>query len=171
MIISNKTIAYSIYNKRYGMTIQIPDTTEVSLPSVEYATDSISGGGILGEIDLPTPGQINSMELEISIRATPSEVAGMLDTNDLEIRWVSDSIDTSNAATRTVANKAFLKVRLKKFEEGKIANGESQDATISYEVLAYRRIRDGAEILNIDKLNRVFKINGIDQISDISNNL
>lgn len=165
--LSNKTIAYSVYSNK----IQVPDTTEVELPEIEQLTDTISGAGILGEIDLPTYGQIGSMTTTISFRASNKQTVEMLKNTDLEIRWVSDSINTSNASAGTVANKAFLKVKLKKFSEGKIASGSAQDGSFEYEVLAYRRILDGAEIINIDKLNNVYKINGIDQISDITKNL
>lgn len=167
MRLSNKTIAYNVYAGKY----QVPDTTEVELPSVEMLTDTISGAGILGELDLPTFGQIGSMTCTVSFRASNEKTVDMLRTNSLEVRWVSDSIDTSNASATTVANKAFMKVKLKNFEEGKIANGSAQDGSYEYEVLSYRRIIDGAEILNIDKLNNVYKINGIDQIHDITKNL
>ena len=165
--ISNKTIAYNVYSKR----ILIPDTTEIELPEIEQLTDTISGAGILGEIDLPTFGQIGSMTLTISFRATNDKTVKMLETDELEIRWVSDSINTSNASTSVIAHKAFLKVKLKKFGEGKIATGSAQEGSLEYEVLAYRRITNGAEILNIDKLNNIYKINGIDQINDITKNL
>ncbi len=60
----------------------------------------------------------------------------------------------------TVANK--------KADEGKIESGASQDGSISFEVIAYKRICDGKEIINVDKLNGIYKINGKDMFSDIS---
>lgn len=165
--LQNKTIAYNVYSNK----LLVPDTTEVELPEIEYLTDTISGAGILGEIDLPTLSQIGSMTTTVSFRSSNSKTIEMLKNSDLEIRWVSDCIDTSTGNTSTVANKAFMKVKLKKFAEGKIAGGAAQDGSYEYEVLAYRRIVDGAEMLNIDKLNNVYKINGIDQISDITKNL
>ena len=170
-IISNKVIAYNVYNRENNKSVKVGDTTEVTLPEIEELTDTISGAGILGEIDLPTLGQIGSLSLEIAFRSSNQETLSLLGSNNIEIRWVNDAIDTSTGKTKTIANKAFLTVKRKKFAEGKLEAGAAQDGSVEFEVLAYRRIMDGKEVLNIDKLNNIYKINGIDQLTDITKNL
>lgn len=170
-MLSNKVADYRVYNRDGGKAVKVGDTTEITLPEIEELTDTIKGAGILGEIDLPTLGQIGSLSLEITFRSTNKETMALATSNQIEIRWVNDLIDTSNGKVRTIANKAFFTVRRKKFAEGKLETGASQDGSMEFEVLAYRRIMDGREVLNIDKLNNVYKINGIDQLTDITRNL
>lgn len=169
--ISNKVVAYTVYSRDGNKATKVGDTTEVTLPEIEELTDTIKGAGILGEIDLPTLGQIGSLSAEISFRSTNKETINLLTTPQIELRWVTDAIDTSTGKAMTVANKAFLTVKRKKFSEGKLESGSAQDGSAEFEVLAYRRIMEGKEILNIDKLNNVYKINGIDQLTDITKNL
>lgn len=166
--VSNKTIDYNIYVRDSGTAVKIGNTTDITLPPLEKLTDTIKGSGIMGEIDLPTYGQLGSMETEISIRTSDSKFAVLASATQLEYRWVTDVLDLATGKTRPVPNKAFLTVVNKKADEGKVEPGASQDGSVTFEVLAYKRICDGEEIINIDKLNGVYKINGIDMFQDIS---
>ncbi|WP_160688321.1 phage major tail tube protein [Clostridium sp. C2-6-12] len=167
-VISNKTIDYTAYVRENGNATKIPDTTTVTLPSIEKLTDKIKGSGIIGEIDVPTYGQIGSMETEIETRTANEKMGLLLTASEIEYRWVTDSLDPSTGRISPIAHKAFLKVINKKGEEGKLEPGAAQDGKYSYEVLAYRRIINGKEILNIDKLNGVYIVNGKDMFSDIN---
>ncbi|MBN1045449.1 phage tail protein [Clostridium botulinum] len=165
---SNKIIDYSIYVRDSGSAIKIGNTTDVTLPSIEKLTDTIKGSGIIGEIDMPTYGSIGSMEIEISIRTSDETFGTLIIATQLEIRWVTDALDLATGKVRPIPNKAFLTVINKKAEEGKLESGASQDGSVSYEVIAYKRICDGKEILNIDKLNGIYSINGKNIYSDVS---
>lgn len=166
--IKNKTIDFSVYDRSNGSADKIGNTTDITLPSIEKITDTIKGAGIIGEIDMPTLGQLSSMETEISLRVSDDKFATLAAASKIEYRWVTDAYDTSSGKARVVANKAFLTVTNKKADEGKIEPGASQDGSLSFEVIAYQRICDGKEIINIDKLNGIYKLNGKDMYSDIS---
>lgn len=166
MKIGNKVINYSVY----ATTKKVGDTATVELPEIEFLTDSIKGSGIIGEIDLPSLYQVGSMSLSISTRVSnnPDDLALLMSARDIEIRWVTDAIDTSNASADVVGHKAFIKCVPKKIGEGKIEPGSGQDGSYEYEVLSYKRVTNGKIVLEIDKLNGVFKINGIDNTKSIN---
>lgn len=166
--ITNKVIDYTVYVRDNGKATKIPDTTSVTLPSIEKLTDTIKGSGIIGEIDVPTYGQIGSMETEVATRTTNDKFGLLITANELEYRWVTDVLDPSSGKVSVVAHKAFLKVINKKAEEGKLETGSAQDGSVSYEVIAYKRIINGNEIINIDKLNGIFSVNGINMFDNIS---
>lgn len=157
--IGNKVANYSVYT-RDERTVKIGDTTSVQLPSIEYLTDSIKGAGILGEVDWPTLGQVGSMSLSISIRVTNEDFGALAKAKNLEIRWITDAFDTTEVKTGVNLNKAFISCIPKKIDEGKIEPGSAMDGSFEYEVYAYKRILNGKEILNIDKFNGIFTING-----------
>ncbi|MBA4510224.1 phage major tail tube protein [Clostridium sporogenes] len=165
--IGNKTINYNIYVRQNNKLNKILDTSEVTLPSIENLTDTIKGSGILGEIDFPAYYQPGAMSLEISTRVSNADLGILISAIDIEIRWVTDEFDSSNAKVGINSHKAFFKVINKKFEEGKLAMGEAQEGSLEYEVLAYKRVINGKEVLNIDKLNGIFAINGKNLAQDI----
>ncbi|WP_142413061.1 phage major tail tube protein [Hathewaya massiliensis] len=169
--ISNKTINYSVYVNNDGRVSKIDDTTEVKLPEVEMLSDTIKGSGILGEVDFPTFLQPGSMGLEISMRTSNEKLGDLIGAHSLEIRWVTDVFDTNNIKVGINAHKAFIQCINKKFDEGKVAMGEAQEGSLEYEVFAYKRTINGKEILNIDKFNGIFAINGKNLSQDIQNAL
>ncbi|MBP1926847.1 P2 family phage contractile tail tube protein [Sedimentibacter acidaminivorans] len=168
MKVRNKTINYNIYTKINNKANRILDTTEVTLPSIENGSDSIKGTGILGEIDLPNLYQPGSMTTIISFRGINESAAEMLVTDNLEIRWITDRFDTNGLKNGIDHHKAFLTVKLKKFDEGKVGSGESSDGSYEYEVLAYKRIMNGEELLHIDKLNSIFSVRGKNLLEDMN---
>ncbi|MCI1478118.1 MAG: phage major tail tube protein [Clostridium beijerinckii] len=169
--ISNKVIDYSVYVRNDGKSTKMGDTTSVTLPSVEMLTDTIKGSGISGEIDVPTLGQIGSMETEVALRVSNEKYGTLISANELEYRWVTDVLDPSTGKVSTNNHKAFLKVIPKKHEEGKLESGAAQDGKVTYETLAYKRIINGKEVLNVDKLNGIYAINGVNQLDSVSSNL
>ena len=166
--ITNKVIEYTVYVRENGKATKIADTTSVTLPSIEKLTDTIKGSGIIGEIDLPTYGQIGSMETEVATRTTNDKWGTLITANEIEYRWVTDVVDPSTGKVAVDSHKAFLKVINKKAEEGKLEPGSAQDGSTSFEVIAYKRIINGNEIINIDKLNGILAVNGVNMFDNIS---
>jgi phage tail tube protein FII len=160
--LTNKTINYTVYRRDSSKAKLINDTSSLQLPSLENLTDTLKGSGILGEIDMPTPGQIASMVFIMNIKASNEDSAYLITpgTKRLEVRWVTDRINTTTGESERVANKAFISCFVKKFDEGKIETGASSDGSYEYEVFAYQRIMNGKEILHINKLTGDLIING-----------
>lgn len=169
--VGNKTIDYSVYKRKNGKATKAGDATSVQLPSIEFLTDSIKGSGISGEIDWPSFYQTASMSVSISFRTSSEDTAELLTTDEIEVRWVTDVFDTNKVKVGINAHKAFLKCIPKKFDEGKIEGNASQDGSVELEVYAYKRIINGKEVLNIDKFNSIFAINGVNMLEKIKSAL
>ena len=168
-VLGNKTINYNIYDRTNGRPEYVGDTTSYKRPSLELLTDSIKGAGIMGEIDLPSPAQLGSMEVEISARKTNSKLIELFGqkSHSLEIRWAADTLDTSAGTTKVEANKEIIKGVPKKLELGNVESGAANEASLTLEVLYYQHIVDGISLIEIDKLNNVFKIKGVDYAAGI----
>ena len=79
----NKYNVYNTGNRLLGMG------DEVTLPSFEASSETVSGAGVLGEFDDPTVGYFSNMELEIPFRVLDQEAVDMLDqtkATQLELR-------------------------------------------------------------------------------------
>ncbi len=163
MKLQSKTINYAVYNLSAGRE-HIGDTTKVQLPSVEHLTDTVKGAGIMGEIDMPSLPMPGSMTTAItqridSITAAKLSAPGM---QSLEIVWNVDELDGSSGAVRAVQHKAFIKGLCKKYDQGGVESGAAMESSMELEIIYYKRIIDGKNVLEIDKLNNIYRLLGKD---------
>lgn len=171
--LSTKTIQYSIYDRTDGKAKFVEDTTTYTRPEIAMMTDGVSGSGIMGEIDMPTLGQIDSMEIEIALNKTNARAITMFapGAHTMEARWVTNVLDTATGGSKVQANKEIIKYLPKTLELGDIENNETNEGTLTGEVLTYQYILDGKTVIKIDKLNNVFIVNGKDYSKDIRSKL
>ena len=165
----NKTLQYKIYNRTSGKPDFITDTTSYKRPDVEVMTDTISGAGIAGEIDMPTLGQLSAMEIEIGFKRANKKAVELFGqkTQEIESRWVTDVLDTSGAKISTCANKDIIKAIPKKLSLGNVETNSTNDSSVTLEVVYIKHIQDGETLFEIDKLNNVFIVNGVDYAKQI----
>ena len=164
MILGNKTIQYAIYDRSPGRPDYICDTSSYKRPSLENLTDTIKGAGILGEIDMPSLGQLGSMELEITYKRSNVKAIELFGqkSQHIETRWVTDALNSVNGSIKTDSNKEIIKCIPKKLDLGSIEANATNEVTGTYEIIYYQYIVNGESLIEIDKLNNVFKIRGID---------
>lgn len=170
-MISNNYIPEKIndYNVYLDGTKMIGVAASATLPEVNMKTSTVSGVGVNGELDSPTIGQFESMEQEIKFNTLYSSAMDML--NPLSV------VNLTFRAAQQVYDKtggyAFkgLRVvemgRVKKLNPGKVEKGEAMEATVTIE-LTYLMIEvDGNQLLEVDKLNGVYKVNGVDMLAGV----
>lgn len=162
--ISTKTIQYAIYDRTNGSAKFVEDTASYTRPEISMLSDGISGSGIMGEIDLPTLGQLDSMEMEIALNKTNERAIAMFapGAHTVEVRWVTNVLNSATGASSVQANKEIIKYLPKSLSLGDIENNETNEATLTGEVLTYQYIVNGKTLIKIDKLNNVFIVNGTD---------
>lgn len=171
-MITNNYIPEKIndYNAYLDGTKMIGVAATVTLPEVKMKTSTVSGTGINGELDSPTIGQFESMEQEIQFNTLYSSAMDML--NPLSV------VNLTFRAAQQVYDKtggyAFKGLRIvemgrvKRLIPGKIEKGESMEAKVIME-LTYIMIEvDGAQLLEVDKLNGIYKVNGVDMLGGVA---
>jgi hypothetical protein len=132
-------------------------------------TSTVAGVGVNGELDSPTIGQFESMEQEVQFNtlfSSATDVMNPLTVVNLTFRAAQQVYDKTGG----YAFKGLRIVemgRVKKFKPGKIEKGEAMEATVTLE-LTYIMIEvDGKQLVEIDKLNGVYKVNGVDMIAGV----
>lgn len=163
--IATKTVQYAIYDKTNSKkSVYVDDTQSYTRPSIEMLSDEITGAGIMGEIDIPALGAIASMEGEITLNKTNEKAIALFTptAHKIEIRWVTNVLDSKTGTSTTQANKEIITMLPKNLELGDIETNETNEGTLTFECLTYEYIVDGKSKIKIDKLNNVFIINGTD---------
>lgn len=164
--IPTKINRYNVYN-RGNRLLGMGD--ELTLPSFEASTETVSGAGILGEIDDPTVGYFGNQEMEIPFRILDNEATDMLDMTkavQLEIRGAAQTTD-SEGDIEYQGVRVVVRGRSNKFTPGKLKAGNPMDTSITLSILYILIELDGVSVLELDKLNEVFKINGNDILAKI----
>lgn len=63
-----------------------------------------------------------------------------------------------------------MQVRSKSHKIGTITNGENMSASATFEVLSYKQVDGhGKELINIDKIKYIYRINGTDYAEQTRN--
>ena len=141
----------------------------IDLPEINQTTSTLEGMDIAGEIDSPTIGQFESMEQAIQFNTLYSSCMDMLSplkTVELTIRGAQQVYD-KNGGYAHKGVRVVERGRVKKFKPGKVQKGESMEAEVNIE-LTYLLIEvDGEVLIEVDKLNSVYIVNGEDMLAGI----
>lgn len=164
--IPTKVNKYHVYNKAERL-LGVGD--ELSMPDFEASTETVGGAGILGEIDDPTVGYFGNQEMEVPFRVLDQEAVDMLDMTkavQLTIRGAQQTTNTEgNIEFRPM--RVVVRGRAAKFSPGKVKAGSPMETKVTLTVLYILIELDGEPVLELDKLNEVYKIAGKDVLAEV----
>ena len=155
--IPTKINKYNLYNEAERL---LGHGEEVSLPDFEAMSDTISGAGILGEIEDPTVGYFGNQEMEIPFRVVDEEAVDMMDMTkavQLTLRGAQQTNDSAgNIEFRQM--RVVVRGRCKKFSPGKVKAGSTMDTKITLTILYILIELEGERMVELDKTNEQFWI-------------
>ena len=167
MKLATKINAYNVYldgKKLVGIS------DEVTLPDFEALTETLSGAGILGEIDEPLLGHFKASEMEIPFRTINEymfRLASMSKALNLTLRASTQTIDTGNINTGAMPSRIVIKGKNKALTGGKLKQGEGTGSSIKIEITYIMIEVNKVKKFELDKLNFVYKVNGVDLLAAI----
>ncbi len=163
--IPETTIAFNVYLS--GTTLMGVATVE--LPQLQAMTETISGAGIAGEIDAPTMGQFQAMSAKLSFRTKTSNFIELLapKSHHLDLRAAVQYDDAGAGALVAMPERIVLRGAPKTGNLGKLELAKPQDSELELEVTYLKIVQDGNEVLELDKLNFIFSVNGKDYLADV----
>lgn len=141
---------------------------EVTLPSMSPVTaeQDIPGGG---KVELPVLGQYESMKLGLSFRTVERACAHLMRpiAMDIVCRSSQQVYDGAGGMISTEAVVIYARVMGGGPELGTLKVGEGMDGKIELEVLRIRAVKGGEELYEIDKMNGICRILGVDYSAQI----
>lgn len=135
---------------------------EVSLPDIEMMSESVIVPG--GEVDSPTIGQFASSQVEIPFRSLTEDIFRLMNplkAVDITLRASQQEMD-GNGDIVFKGIRAVFRGRPKTLAPGSVKKGSGTSTTLTIEWTYYLLELDGKKMVEIDKLNSVFRVNGID---------
>lgn len=164
--IPTKVNKYNVYNEAERL---LGVGEELELPEFEAAASTISGAGILGEIDDPTIGYFGNQEMEIPFRVLDKEATNMLDMTKAVRLTIRGAVQTTNSEGDIDVKpvRVVVRGRSAKFAPGKFKAGDAMETTVTLTVIYILIEVDNEPVVELDKLNEVYKVNGVDVLAKI----
>ena len=167
MAIATKINAYNVYldgKKLIGVS------DEVTLPNFEALTETLSGAGLLGEIDEPLLGHFGASEIEIPFRTLNNDMfklANMQSAVNLTLRMSTQTINESNMNTDCLPSRVVIKGKNTALTGGKVKQGSGTGSSFKIEILYILIEVNKKPKFELDKLNFVYKVNGVDLLKKV----
>lgn len=150
---------------------EIEDVISIELPEVTNGTYEVKGAGVMGTIDMPSFSKIEGLSLTVEYRSSTENNINLLSptVHEVKIAFVKDVVGDDGVFSAD-GNKVFAQVRTKSHKMGTISNGENMSASATFEVLSYKMVDGhGKELINIDKIKYIYRINGVDYAEQTRN--
>ena len=143
-------------------------SSETTLPNFEYLTETLEGAGIAGDIEEAVVGCFGSLESETSFQNIGEEYFHFLANTDIvTYRGSMQVLDTATQRNDFQGIVVVTKGKVKSFELGTLKRGGKGEPKIVRE-LTYVKISIGGKVvLELDKFNMIWKLNGVDCLQKV----
>lgn len=161
-VINNFNV-YKSGNRMIGVT------NEMTLPDIVSMTETISGAGLLGEYETVLLGHYSSIELEIPFRILEDDIftlANPMDVQEITLRG-TQQISDRDASLKTQGMRIVVRGRVKSFKEGTLKMGGQMGSSVVLEVFYILIEVKQEKKFELDKLNEVLFVNGVDVMEQI----
>mgnify|MGYP001623830390 FL=1 len=145
-------------------------TGEVTLPEFSAMTETLSGPGLLGEIEESALGHFSSQQIEIPFRILDREAAKLMDPTealDLTLRGAAQLTNKNTGALEAKGLRIVIRGRSKGINIGTFKQAGAMNASVTVEIMYILIEAEGETLIELDKLNTVYKVNGKDLLAKI----
>lgn len=148
---------YSSNNELLGMG-------ELTLPNIQFMTETISGAGIAGEYDNPIPGLTQSLEATYNFRDITKQQLQLLRRKSLDLTSYANlqAYDAGTGEYQDVQLKITIRAKVKSSNLGVFNTGATGGVSVVVEILYLKVEVDSEKMLEIDKLNYIYYADGAD---------
>lgn len=164
---ANRTIParlsrFNVYKTTSGFSRPMGVAT-VTLPSLEAMSDTLTGAGVLGEIDLPTLGQFGATEIELEWNTITDDAVSLAPgvAEEVTFRGEQQVVDGATGGIKMVGVRVVARTIGKTLDLGTAEMGAATGTTNTLECFYIKVVIDGKDKFELDKLNGVYKINGV----------
>lgn len=163
--VDETVINFAVYEEAteyYGMA-------EVALPELSSITQEVQGAGINGTLESVVLGHVEAMSMTMNFRTLTKNAVKLAEPRNhiLDLRAAQQEHDTVSGKTNVVKVKHVLVVRPKKLNPGKLAQASPGEVSGEYAVSYFATYIDGEKMVEIDILNFIYFINGIDYLAEV----
>lgn len=164
--IPTKLTDYNIYNEGERL---IGINGDVTLPDLEAVTSEISGAGMAGTMEDPTPGYFGSLEIELKFRTVSEESSRLMipKAHTLTLRAAQTKHDPATGTNSQEGLKVVCRGVPKSYSLGTFKQGDPTETAAKLELSYIKITRGSVVVLELDKFNHIFVVEGVDYMKEI----
>lgn len=146
---------------------------DVELGDLEFMTESLTGLGLAGEIDMPVIGHFKPITLKFKWNTVCKEAVKLLEpkSHNLQIYASIQNWETDAGKFEPVPCRVNCKATPKKGGVGKFEVGKKMEPESEFEITYLKMTVNGDAAVEIDKINSICNINGTDYLSAVRSQL
>lgn len=167
---SEQNIAFRVYNNGNDFL----GTATIEMPEISYITETLNGAGLAGEIESPVIGLTQSMTMTMTFTSVIHNVFDVLDWSQSQLYECYSALQISDPTTGirdSVPYRINVIGRVKTDTLGTLEQGKKHGNEIELEVTRLEVFLDNEEKLVIDKLNFIHRVNGVDKLGTVRQQL
>lgn len=138
---------------------------EVALPKLGRKMEAYRGGGMDGEVDLDLGQQ--KLEIELSCAGIMEQVFdqyGITNASGVMLRFAGAYQRDDTGVVDAV--EVVVRGRHTEIDMGKAKPGDKTEFKVKSSLTYYKLTINGTEKIEIDVLNMIFKVNGVDRLAE-----
>jgi P2 family phage contractile tail tube protein len=145
----------------------------VDLPSFEAMTETIAGAGIAGEYASPVLGHFASQMVKLAFRTTTKAQLDMLAPvyQRFDVRGSVQIQDPGLGLIGTHSIALDCRGQVKNLTLGKMEPGKVMGSELDLEIARITVDIAGVRVVELDKFNMVFAVNGVDFLANVRRDL
>lgn len=153
----------------YEDSVEFLGMAQATLPDVTALTQAISGAGIGGNVEAVILGHIDAMTLSLNFRTMTEQTIRLSEPrrHNIELRVAQQVEDTVAGAVAVDSVKHIFVVIPKTDKAGKVAPASTSDGSGEYAVRYWKTFINGKKVREIDPLNFIYDVNGVDYLADV----
>lgn len=153
----------------YEDSVEYVGTAGVTLPNLAAIVQTLSGAGIAGNVEVPVLGHYDVMSLTLNFRTTTEHSVRLSEPrrHNIDLRMAQQIEDTVAGEVKVQSIKHVLVVVPKTDTGGTVAPAAPTNGSGEYSVRYWATYIDGAKVREIDPLNFICEVNGVDYLADV----
>lgn len=135
-----------------------------TLPNIQFLTQTMSGAGIGGNIEAVMAGHVDAMNLTLNFTTVSEETMRLTSPrlHQIDLRVAQQDEDQVSGTIGVKAYKHVFKVIPKTYNGGSVAPAQASSGSGEYAVRYWAIFVDGKKTTEIDPMNNICIIDGID---------
>jgi len=153
----------------YEDSVNFVGVAKVSLPDITFKVETISGAGMLGDLEVPLIGMLENMVLGIDFLSTTDAAVKLMSPrkHQIDLRAAEENWNVEQAEVGTWADRFVFVAMPKGIKPGGIAPSTKADSSGEFDVYYYAAYRDGEQLWEIDKRSMKCVIGGFDYMAEV----
>lgn len=160
------------FNLYRNGTKLIGTSGEVELPEITNLTDTIEGAGTGGNLEVPVIGLTDTMDMQIPFTTLSRDAFSLMnpgETADLALNGAIQCMDGGTGKVGYSQMSVSVRGLVKTFTPGTVKAGAKMESSVTLSLSYYKIVIDGTTMLEIDKLNGVYIVDGEDILKEVRN--